>query len=158
VTEADLTRTVLDAARTFGWSVTHFRPARTNRGWRTPLQGDAGFPDLVLARQGRVLAVELKTATGRLRPDQELWRDQLGAGERAVLTWHQVRPDSSLDALLAELSRHPSNTLEAEIVAAFPDASSVDDDGGWTTIHQSRFGALQTRDVPPEDILTQGEA
>ena len=158
VKETDLTRTILDAARTFGWSVTHFRPALTRHGWRTPLEGDAGFPDLVLARQGRVLAVELKSATGRLRPNQEFWRDQLGAGERAVLTWRLVRPDSSLDEFLAELSRHPGDTLEAEILAAFPGASRVEDGGGWTTVHRGRLGALQSRDMPPDDGLTQDEA
>ena len=31
MTEAELMDAVIDAARTFGWTVAHFRPARTRR-------------------------------------------------------------------------------------------------------------------------------
>ena len=51
---------VIAYAHDHGWRVAHFRPARTARGWRTPMQGDPGFPDLVLARDGAVLLIELK--------------------------------------------------------------------------------------------------
>jgi hypothetical protein len=54
VTEADLQATILDAARLLGWRACHFRPARTTRGWRTPVEGDPGFPDLTLAKAGVV--------------------------------------------------------------------------------------------------------
>ena len=74
------------------------------------------------------------------------------------MTWRLVRPDSSLDELLAELSRNPGDTLEAEIVAAFPGASRGEDGGGWTTVRRGRFGGLQMRDVPLDDSLTSGEA
>jgi hypothetical protein len=81
--------TVIDLARLLKWRVAHFRPARTAKGWRTPVQADgAGFPDLVLVRD-RVIYAELKSETGRLSTDQEAWRDAiLGAGG----LWYCWRP------------------------------------------------------------------
>lgn len=69
----------------FGWRVAHFRPARTERGWRTPVAADgAGFPDLVLVRE-RLVFAELKAGRGKLRPEQVEWRDRLlGSG----CEWH----------------------------------------------------------------------
>ena len=83
-------RTVIDAAHLTGWRVAHFRPARTAQGWRTPVAADGcGFPDLVLARPGEALAVELKSDTGRLTRYQEVWLELLaGAG----LGGHVWRP------------------------------------------------------------------
>ena len=62
VKEATLQRQVLNLARLTGWRSAHFRPAQNQRGkWRTAVSGDgAGFPDLVLAREDRLLFVELK--------------------------------------------------------------------------------------------------
>jgi hypothetical protein len=76
--EGQFTRTVVDIGRTYHWRVSHFRPALTEKGWRTPVQGDKGFPDLVLARNNVVIIAELKVGRGKLTPDQELWRDALG--------------------------------------------------------------------------------
>jgi hypothetical protein len=78
MSEADYLRRVVDTARLHGWLVTHFRPAPTRTGWATPLQGHAGFPDLALARAGRVLLAELKTDRGRPTPDQRRWLAELG--------------------------------------------------------------------------------
>lgn len=71
--EADFQANVIQLARMFGWRVAHFRPARTKYGWKTPMQGDPGFPDLVLARDGRVIFAELKSDTGKLSPEQGMW-------------------------------------------------------------------------------------
>jgi VRR-NUC domain-containing protein len=96
--ETDWTRTVIDTAMLHGWRVSHSRPARTAQGWRTPVQGHIGAPDLLLARAGRVLCVELKSDRGRLRPDQRVWLDHLGEHGRI---W---RP-ADLDTVLHELKR-----------------------------------------------------
>jgi hypothetical protein len=76
LTEAAFQRTVIECAKLHGWLVHHTRPGRTAKGWRTPIQGDAGFPDLVLChpRRGLILLVELKTDCGRLTAEQERWR------------------------------------------------------------------------------------
>lgn len=76
--EADWTTWVIHQARRNGWRAHHARPARTTNGWRTPLEGDKGAPDLLLARAGDVIAAELKRNRGRLDPEQLAWLAELG--------------------------------------------------------------------------------
>lgn len=76
--ERDLQSRVIDLAKLRGWLVMHQRPARMASGeWRTAVEGHAGFPDLVLARNGFVLFRELKSDNGRLSPQQSLWGQHL---------------------------------------------------------------------------------
>ena len=78
--ERDFQRAVIDLARLTGWRVHHTRPALTRRGrWLTPIQGDAGFPDLVLVRAGRVIFAELKRNGARPTPAQREWLEALQA-------------------------------------------------------------------------------
>jgi hypothetical protein len=99
VSEHELQATIVDACRVLGYRVAHFRPART------PMTGDEGFPDLICARPGRVLALELKAARGRLGPGQAEW---LEAMQGAIVHAKVVRP-AELDELLALLAaRDPS--------------------------------------------------
>jgi hypothetical protein len=101
VTEHELQATILEAARVLGWRIYHQRPAQTRHGWRTALTGDPGFPDLILARPGRVLALELKAARGRPRDAQADWLQALDGG---LVIARLVYPDDLDDvlALLAE--------------------------------------------------------
>lgn len=80
ISEQDFQRTVIDYAILRGWRVMHTRPAQTLHGWRTPVEGHAGFPDLVLAREGVVLIRELKRhgRRGYVSKDQRAWLDALG--------------------------------------------------------------------------------
>ena len=101
--EDGLLRSVLDLAKLKGWLRAHFRPARTkckrcdgsgvNRlgidciychgtgdDWRTAVQGDAGYPDLILIRVGRnptetarLVVAELKSDKGKATPAQQVW-------------------------------------------------------------------------------------
>ena len=75
ISEADLQAAIIDLAHLLGWRVAHFRPAQNSRGaWRTAVSADgAGFPDLVLVRNGVVIFVELKSEKGRISPAQEAW-------------------------------------------------------------------------------------
>jgi hypothetical protein len=70
---------VLEVAWLAGWRSLHIRPARRADGsWRTPVAGDGrGWPDLTLVRPPRLLFVELKSARGKLRPEQSDWLDVL---------------------------------------------------------------------------------
>lgn len=79
VSERDFQDRVVAEAQIRGWLCAHFRPARTATGWRTAIQGDPGFPDLVLVRPPRVLFVELKSEKGRMSPDQVRWSEGLEA-------------------------------------------------------------------------------
>ena len=96
LSEAQLQARVIDLARLRGYRVAHFRPARTAQGWRTPITGHPGFPDLVIAKDGRFLAIELKSSTGRPTRDQLSWLDALGEHGRL---W---RPDD-WDLIVAAL-------------------------------------------------------
>jgi hypothetical protein len=89
VSEREFERAVLDTLRLFGWRFCHFRPARTNRGWRTPLSGDPGFPDIVAVRGNHVLWLELKAENGRLGDEQARWLAALGVAGQEV---HCFRP------------------------------------------------------------------
>lgn len=75
--EAVFLRQVIDVAQILGWKAHHVRPAWSRKGFVTPIQGDAGFPDLVLVRPPRVLFVELKIDNGRLTEAQEWWMNDL---------------------------------------------------------------------------------
>lgn len=79
MTEAELKRAVLRMAYGAGWLVYHV-PATTVRG----SQG-RGYPDLTLARDGRVLWLELKQESGTLREEQLRWSAELPAGAYYVI-------------------------------------------------------------------------
>lgn len=78
MSEEELQDAVIEAAQLQGWVCVHHRPARTEAGWRTAIQGQKGFPDLVLARDGRVIFAELKSAKGKPTADQLIWLEALG--------------------------------------------------------------------------------
>lgn len=99
LTEREFTDQVLKLAGLRGWLRAHFRPARTEHGWRTAVSGDGkGFPDLILLRGKRLIVAELKTETGRRTPEQECWLQafmELGDGSPSgwfaeVFTWRPV--------------------------------------------------------------------
>jgi hypothetical protein len=99
--EKDFQRAVIDLARLTGWRVHHTRPALTRRGrWLTPIQGDAGFPDLVLVRAGRVIFAELKRNGARPTPAQRGWLEALQACAGVeVYLWTPNDWDAIIDAL-----------------------------------------------------------
>ena len=68
MTEQDLQDQVVQLARSYGWLVYHVRGNTRNQ-----VQGNAGFPDCILVRGSRMLAVELKAADGKVGPLQERW-------------------------------------------------------------------------------------
>jgi hypothetical protein len=85
MSENDLLTAILDAAKLLGWRRYHVRNSKAGI-----VQGDAGFPDLVLARKGRVIFAELKSERGKLTPAQLAWVDDLD------VAWQLIRP-SDLD-------------------------------------------------------------
>jgi len=103
--EAQFTKLVIDLAAMYGWHVTHFRPAQMKSGkWATPLQGDAGFPDLVLVHDalgGGVIFAELKVGNNRLSAGQQQWIDRLQNAKAETYVW---RPHD-LDTINRRLQR-----------------------------------------------------
>lgn len=94
--EEDLQKQVIELAQRTGWKVCHHRPARAiedgEEVWRTPVQGDAGVQDLVLARRGVVKLRELKSDTGRLTPEEKEWAEAAGkfGGVWRPHMWNQI--------------------------------------------------------------------
>jgi len=78
VDEDVFTDAVIELAMIQGWRVAHFRPAKTAKGYRTPMQGHVGWPDLALAKGGRFIAAELKSARGKPSNEQLDWLAALG--------------------------------------------------------------------------------
>lgn len=79
MSEAAFQELIIRVAKAHGWQVAHFLPAVNSRGrWLTHQLGHVGFPDLVLARTGRVLMVELKRQGGRMTAGQKQWGRHLG--------------------------------------------------------------------------------
>ena len=94
---------IVELAYVLGWTVAHFRAARTSRGWRTPVAADgAGWPDLVLVRGSRLLAAELKAARGKVSVDQQAWLELLAA---AGVECHVWRADTDSLQEIAEALR-----------------------------------------------------
>jgi hypothetical protein len=89
-TEAGFLRAVIDLARLHGWLVYHPLPLRTAKGWATGTQGDAGFPDLTLAKGGRVILAELKTDAGKLTELQQRWVRASGAAVWRPAMWAEI--------------------------------------------------------------------
>lgn len=86
--EAQLLRAVIDMAELLGWRSAHFRPAKTEQGWRTAMSGPRakGFPDLVLVRE-RLLFRELKVGYNKPSPDQLEWMEALTNAGADAKVW-----------------------------------------------------------------------
>jgi len=104
ITEAQYQDQIVDLAHALGWTVAHFRAARTAAGWRTPVSADgAGFVDLVLARE-RIVFVELKSERGPLSQAQRVWLIKLRAAGAEVYVW---RPSDFETAIATLTERRP---------------------------------------------------
>jgi len=114
MSEDDLLVTVLDMAKRMGVMTAHFRAAQSKTGrWITPVQGDGkGFPDVVLVGHGGLLFRELKSAKGRLAPEQQLWLDALTTAGGDADVWRPA--DLTSGRIEAEIRavRRPSTAKE----------------------------------------------
>ncbi len=96
-----LTDTIIGMAHDLGWLVHHDRPARTVDGWRTAVQGDAGFPDLLMIhpKTGAVLCMELKREGKQPTEPQEVW---LAAFAKSPIRSGVWRPSDLLSGAVGE--------------------------------------------------------
>jgi len=103
MTEAEFKNIVISIAKRYGWLIHHDLPAQNSRGkWATHIQGDAGFPDLLMVHpvSGKILAVELKAEKGKLSPLQKRW---LMAFDVSA-TFNSVWKPSDMEYILYTLS------------------------------------------------------
>jgi hypothetical protein len=81
LSEDEFTDQVIELFQLYGWKVVHFDRARKkNGGWRTPIRGDPGSPDIIAARNGTKVFAELKVGRNKPTKDQEQWLHHLGDG------------------------------------------------------------------------------
>jgi len=92
-------------AKLHGWLVMHTRAVEIRPGvWKTPLQGHAGFPDLVLCHERRgVIFAELKSDKGKLSAMQVVWSEALTVAGQEVYCW---RP-KDIEDISTRLARKP---------------------------------------------------
>jgi hypothetical protein len=99
-TEKEFQKSVIELAQTLGWRVAHFRTARTKHGWATAVAADGkGFPDLCMVRFERIVFAELKAKTGRLGPEQEVWREKISRTTAEMYVWRPNDTDEILKVL-----------------------------------------------------------
>ena len=96
--EADLQATVVKLARTLGWYCYHTHDSRRSA---------PGFPDLVMVhpRSGALLFAELKSATGRVTPEQDQWLRALAVRGVAFVWRPRELADGSIVRALQRYSR-----------------------------------------------------
>jgi hypothetical protein len=72
----------------FGWQSFHVRPAWTEKGYRSAVQGSGvGWPDLILVRDGKLLVRELKSDHGTLSDAQREWLGRLSTAGLDTGIW-----------------------------------------------------------------------
>ena len=101
VSETDWLRSVGDTLDLTGWAWIHHRPGRrTNGKWATPTQGNSGrgWSDIFAVRGARAIAIELKTAGGRVTAEQTGWLERVRA---AGIETHLIRLPADWDHFTA---------------------------------------------------------
>ena len=91
ISETAFLSQVADLLNLFQWRWCHIRPAYSERGWRTPIQGHdpngfkgKGLPDIIAVRPPRLLFAELKDEHSKPTPEQEAWLEDLQACMRII--------------------------------------------------------------------------
>jgi hypothetical protein len=96
--EAAFQAAIVELAHLAGWATFHVYDSRRSA---------AGWPDLILCQPPRLLAVELKSAHGRLRREQRAWLDRLAACGIQVRVWRPSDwPAIERELLQAECDVH----------------------------------------------------
>ena len=78
MTEKQLQQAVVELAQYKGYLVYHTYDSR---------KSEPGFPDLTMVKQGRLIFVELKSAKGKVSPEQLVWLGALMVTNAEVYVW-----------------------------------------------------------------------
>ena len=79
--EKQFQQQVRDLSLIMGWQVYHT--------WNS-IHSPAGFPDVCLVRESRLIFAELKTDSGKITPAQQGWLDSLKKTKAEVYIWRPV--------------------------------------------------------------------
>lgn len=93
MTEAELQAAIIEACEVYGWLWHHETDSR---------RSNPGYPDLTIVKGNRVAMMELKSETGRVRPEQQRWLDALAPVD--TFSSGLVRP-RNLDEVIGFLAR-----------------------------------------------------
>jgi len=91
ISEKDFATWFEELLDTYGYRWMHPRPARVRRGgkdvYETAYTGHKGYLDYTIAHEvkQRLIFAELKSETGKVSPDQQLWFDTLEACQKVIL-------------------------------------------------------------------------
>lgn len=104
MSEKELQKSVISLAQQMGWKTAHFgntvKIVKRKDGYKTiPDKNATGFPDLIMVRKDRMMAVELKGKSGQLTEEQLEWLQALqnvGEGTIEVHIWRPNDWDSGL--------------------------------------------------------------
>lgn len=112
MSEKELQEAVLETARALGWLCFHTHDSRRSQ---------AGFPDLVLVHRGGGLLIrELKTAAGKVSPEQAEWLKLFKRAGVDVGVW---RPDDWTGGAVERELRQSTGTTERASATSSPDYS-----------------------------------
>jgi VRR-NUC domain len=113
--EREFTRAVIGLAQQLGWKTAHFsntiRVVRRKSGYATiPDSQAAGFPDLVLVKDDRIIFAELKAKRGSVTEAQYEWLRTLEKAGAETHIWreHIDWPGNVSKALRASASTEPT--------------------------------------------------
>jgi len=82
ISEKIFTKQIVDLARWHGWLAFHPLTAMNKAGrYATFTQGDVGYPDLTMTRDGRLIFAELKAENGVTSVMQDDWLRRLRSCE-----------------------------------------------------------------------------
>jgi hypothetical protein len=84
ITEQQFTNSVLQYAKAYGWRRFHVRMSGVGG---VNVQGDRGFPDLVLVRPPRMIVAELKVGRNKTTKEQDGWLQALEESSCAEIYW-----------------------------------------------------------------------
>jgi hypothetical protein len=91
LSEAQFQQRIVQYAEARGWLVSHVQSVTmAGKGGRVIRQTPAakGFPDLTLARDGKVWFMEVKSESGAVSADQLNWLWKLSGVDRAASFWN----------------------------------------------------------------------
>lgn len=91
ITEKQFSQQIVELAALLGWKV--------YRTWNS-IHSPAGYPDLTMARENRLIFAELKSETGKVSEAQQQWLSALAAtGKSEVYVWRPEQFDEIAEKL-----------------------------------------------------------
>ena len=102
MTEETFQSSVIQVAKDTGWMLFHDYDSR---------RSTAGFPDLVMTRNGRTIFAELKSQKGRIRTEQKQWMAELEKTLGVeVYLWRPSDMDDVVEVLIRSTTPHGDRT------------------------------------------------